>query len=99
VRLNSSGSNISRIRLMTSAVLRIYDEVNAVDVFYYDGASNVRNFGLWGLSPGGGSKVLFVGNCTTAPTTNPTSGGIMYVESGALKYRGASGTVTTIAAA
>lgn len=33
----------------------------------------------------------------TAPTANLTNGGKLYVESGALKYRGASGTVTTIA--
>jgi hypothetical protein len=32
----------------------------------------------------------------TAPTANVT-GGQLYVESGALKYRGSSGTVTTIA--
>jgi hypothetical protein len=32
----------------------------------------------------------------TAPTTNLTGGGILYVESGALKYRGSSGTITTI---
>jgi hypothetical protein len=31
------------------------------------------------------------------PTTNPSGAGILYVESGALKYRGTSGTVTTIA--
>jgi hypothetical protein len=33
---------------------------------------------------------------TTAPTANMTGGGILYVEAGALKYRGSSGTVTTI---
>lgn len=33
---------------------------------------------------------------TTAPTVNMTGGGILYVEAGALKYRGSSGTVTTI---
>ena len=48
---------------------------------------------------GGGVKVLFVSNATTAPTTNPTGGGILYVEAGALKYRGSGGTVTTIGAA
>jgi hypothetical protein len=32
----------------------------------------------------------------TAPTANLTGGGILYVESGALKYRGSSGTITTI---
>jgi hypothetical protein len=34
----------------------------------------------------------------TAPTASIT-GGILYVESGALKYRGSAGTITTIAAA
>ncbi|NBU93790.1 MAG: hypothetical protein EBS18_04470 [Actinobacteria bacterium] len=34
---------------------------------------------------------------STAPASNPTGGGYLYVESGALKYRGSSGTVTTIA--
>jgi hypothetical protein len=48
---------------------------------------------------GGGVQVVFVQNATTVPTTNPTSGGIMFAEAGALKYRGSSGTVTTIAAA
>lgn len=52
-------------------------------------------FGVGGL--GGGSKVMYIHNCNTAPTSNPSSGGIMYVESGALKYRGSSGTVTTLA--
>ena len=47
-------------------------------------------------SYGSGSKVLFLTNAT-APSSNPTGGGILYVESGALKYRGSSGTITTIA--
>jgi hypothetical protein len=34
---------------------------------------------------------------STAPAANATNGGYLYVESGALKYRGSSGTVTTIA--
>jgi len=46
---------------------------------------------------GGGVKVIGINNCSTAPTTNPSSGGVIYVESGALKYRGDLGTVTTIA--
>jgi hypothetical protein len=36
---------------------------------------------------------------STAPSINPTFSGYLYVESGALKYRGSSGTVTTVAAA
>jgi hypothetical protein len=48
---------------------------------------------------GGGAGVTGVDNCTTVPTTNPTGGGILYAEAGALKWRGSSGTVTTIAVA
>lgn len=36
---------------------------------------------------------------TTAPVGDPTGSGYLFVESGALKYRGSSGTVTTIAPA
>ena len=43
--------------------------------------------------------VISIANATTAPTTDPSGGGILYVESGALKFRGSSGTITTIAAA
>ncbi|MEU6181156.1 hypothetical protein [Streptomyces coeruleorubidus] len=50
-------------------------------------------------SYGGGDGVVGIRNTTTAPTTNPTNGGVLYVEAGALKYRGSSGTVTTIAPA
>lgn len=57
------------------------------------------NVGLFGASYGGGSGVVFVANATTVPTANPSGGGVLYVQSGALKYRGSSGTVSTLAAA
>ena len=41
---------------------------------------------------------VFIANRTAVPGT-PSGGGFLYVESGALKYKGSSGTVTTIAAA
>jgi hypothetical protein len=44
------------------------------------------------------AKVLGLANAT-APTTSPAGMGQLYVESGALKFRGSSGTITTIAAA
>ncbi len=47
----------------------------------------------------GGKSVIFIANATVAPTTDPTGGGILYVEGGALKYRGPSGAITTIAPA
>lgn len=48
-------------------------------------------------TPTSAVKVIAMGNAT-APTASIT-GGILYVEAGALKFRGSSGTVTTIAAA
>ena len=50
-------------------------------------------------SLGGGKGVVFIANANTVPTTDPSGGGILYLESGALKFRGSSGTITTIAAA
>ena len=46
-----------------------------------------------------GARVMYIANATTVPASNPSGGGVLYVEGGALKYRGSSGTVTTIAAA
>jgi hypothetical protein len=58
------------------------------------------NIGFFGAgSFGGGLKVMFIANRTTAPSSNPVGGGILFSENGALKYRGSSGTPTTIAAA
>lgn len=55
---------------------------------------NIAFFG--GGSFGSGTKVISIGNASVAPSVNPSGGGILYVESGALKYRGSSGTVTTL---
>lgn len=54
-------------------------------------------FGL--NSYGGGVKVMSIVNAGTVPTSNPTGGGILYAEAGALKWRGSAGTITTIAVA
>jgi hypothetical protein len=48
---------------------------------------------------GGGRGVIAIANAITAPSVNPGGGGVLYVEGGALKYRGSKGTVTTIAPA
>lgn len=47
---------------------------------------------------GSGVKVIGIAN-GTAPSGTPTGGGVLYVESGALKYKGSSGTVTTLGVA
>ncbi|MFE4651522.1 glycosyl hydrolase family 28-related protein [Streptomyces sp. NPDC056707] len=46
-----------------------------------------------------GTGVILLANTTAAPATNPTGGGYLYVEAGALKYRGSSGTVSVVAPA
>lgn len=46
---------------------------------------------------GAGRGVIAIANASVAPSANPAGGGILYVEDGALKYRGSNGTVTVIA--
>lgn len=48
---------------------------------------------------GAGRGVIAIANATVTPSVNPAGGGILYVEDGALKYRGSNGTVTEIAPA
>lgn len=48
---------------------------------------------------GSGVGVIGIANATTAPTIAPIGGGVYWVEAGALKYMGSSGTITTLAAA
>jgi hypothetical protein len=57
------------------------------------------NLGININSFGTGVGVVGIANAGTVPSTNPTGGGVLYVESGALKYRGSSGTITTLGAA
>ncbi|EFC86470.1 glycosyl hydrolase family 28-related protein [Parafrankia sp. EUN1f] len=49
--------------------------------------------------PADGLVGIAIANGTAAPSTNPANGGFLYVEAGALKWRGSAGTVTTIAPA
>jgi len=48
---------------------------------------------------GGGQGVIAIANTSVAPSVNLAGAGILYVEDGALKYRGSNGTVTIIAPA
>lgn len=66
---------------------------NPVFYIYADPNISIFNSGSFGSGVG----VIFIANSTTVPTSDPTGGGILYVEAGALKYRGSGGTTTTIA--
>ena len=59
---------------------------------------NLQLFATAG-SFGAGIGVLGIANAGTAPSTNPSGGGILYALAGALRWRGSSGTDTRIARA
>ena len=81
----SDADGLRPIRLQTSATTRV--------TIGTDGSIGVNTTDF-----GSGVKVIGIGN-GTAPSGTPSAGGVLYVESGALKYKGSSGTVTTIASA
>ena len=56
------------------------------------------NIGIGTTDYGSGVRVIGLVN-GTAPSGTPTGGGVLYVESGALKYKGSSGTITTLGVA
>jgi hypothetical protein len=72
--------------------------VNGGDVLAFD-ASNRFAFGTGATVDAQANMAagnFYIAN-GTAPGGNPSGGGFLWIESGALKYRGSSGTVTTIA--
>lgn len=48
---------------------------------------------------GGGAHVIGIANRIVAPGSTPTGGGVLFADAGALKWKGSSGTVTTVAPA
>ena len=110
---NSAGTVLSRVASDGVVTATSYDALNAFTYGRFpfirgwgDAASTVilpgsQNTWLGGgtASLGGGVSVVGIRNAQTVPTSNPTGGGILYSEAGALKWRGSSGTITTIAPA
>jgi hypothetical protein len=69
------------------------------DFLYGDFAANNISLLRAGDDFNGGSGILKLPNAVSLPTGNPLDGGYLFVDGGALKYRGSAGTVTTIAPA
>ena len=64
------------------------------------GGSLSGNLGVSSSDFGSGTgSIISIANASSIPSTNPTGAGVLYVESGALKYRGSSGTITTLGSA
>jgi hypothetical protein len=84
---DSAGNNRFEIAANGSSVHRASS--------YFTGSIQI---GATSLSIGGLSGAgIGLTNAAAAPTTNPTGGGVLYAEAGALKWKGPNGTVTTIA--
>lgn len=64
---------------------------------FFPGTVGVNGAG--GTQMAGGVGVAAFKNAETVPSGTPTGGGVLYVEGGALKYRGSSNTVTTLGVA
>lgn len=63
-------------------------------------ALSAKNLSFGPAGPfGSGSRVIGVQNCVTAPSINPSGGGVLYANGGALIWLGSSGTFTTMGAA
>lgn len=92
--VNSSGQIVASQGINT-ATIRGGDALTSITLSSGRGVT----FGSNTAIQGGGTAVIGIANATTVPTSNPTGGGILYVEAGALKYRGSSGTITTLGAA
>lgn len=94
--VDSNGQVFGAALALSGAAIKASDGLTCLRV---ESNRNIAFFTGSAGSYGGGQSVAFIANATTVPTTNPTGGGILYVEGGALKYRGSSGTVTTLGAA
>jgi hypothetical protein len=93
--INSDTTKIILQTISGGSEYAIRVDSNVVDTF------NVKNLNVGiGVSTFGTNAERVLGFLNgTAPTTSPAGMGQLYVEAGALKYRGSSGTVTTIAPA
>jgi hypothetical protein len=94
VSVTGSASTDKRVSIGPSTGTSMTFVTSATERARFDTAGNL----LVGMTATATSsaKTLHLANATV-PTANPTGGGVLYVEAGALKYRGSSGTVTTIA--
>jgi hypothetical protein len=101
---DGTANNIAKVRLYNNASNGAIGIAGNALVLYNANADTERmridstgNVGI-GVTSFGTSAATVIGIANgTAPSSSPAGMGQLYVESGALKYRGSSGTVTTIA--
>ena len=93
-RYNGTAGEIICYDRSATAYKNLY--IDGLNLFFKHSGGG-GNFGFGSVSSFGTSAVNVIGIANgTAPTTSPAGIGQLYVEAGALKYRGSSGTVTTL---
>lgn len=109
---NRAGGNQERLRLYQTSGAVFNEGGNDYDfrvegdtlshMLFLDASAATENIAFlansapnWQSMDGG----IFIANATTVPTGNPSGGGFLYAEAGALKWRGSSGTITILGAA
>jgi hypothetical protein len=101
---DSSGNILSAITstglILASNGIRVTG-IQGTDSLTAINLSTGRNVQLAGntSSHGGGSGIVGITNATVVPSSNPTGGGVLYVDTGALKYRGTSGSAQNLVSA
>jgi hypothetical protein len=106
--LQIGGSSAPVLNYSTAATaLRVLTSNLGAYAAFHTGALTVQSSAITQLSGsvqigtsqsfGGGARVLGIANASTVPTSNPTGGGVLYADAGALKWRGTAGTAWTIA--
>jgi hypothetical protein len=78
---------------------RLYIDISNTAAPLIYGEFDDRNLGINTVDMASGEGVIAIANASVVPSGTPTAGGVLYVESGALKYKGSSGTVTTLGVA
>jgi hypothetical protein len=91
-------------------LLELQSSAGAV-IYGFDASGNITRGGITNMiistsrniqfasgtgSFGGGGGVLGIANAGTVPSTNPTGGGVLYVDAGALSYIGTTGSASVI---
>lgn len=80
---------------LSSRATPLYLDINGVPLFGLNAAGNgIEFFNAGVFDLGGGVNVIGIANSSAAPTSNPTTGTIIYSDTGAFATHAADGTVT-----